>query len=342
MSRLVDRAAQRADFCDEIPLPPGCLRPADKALDLSLEPRSLGLGQWPSHGDRAGHVEERAMSGRGEVEPGEVLDQPPRYPVSPELHRYRIVHQRRRPYSDGDCSRHAFQAGRLKRRDGDTHQERTAIRNVRTGRHHRRGQAQRQFPNGPARRQVHNDRGILDRTGNCAGQRSPPVCDRRRIVVRSHHIEQVVRWWRLALLVLAGVVVAAAGTVLAVAVNVATGGTARWFPAMQRHPLWWTAGATAAVAAVAAGSLLAWGAQRWYDRGLSVPVPVPAVQRPEPWVVDRPGEVGQVVAALRRRGGTVGITTAVHGAGGSAKRRWRRWCGRTGGCCAGSGAGCTG
>ena len=60
---------------------------------------------------------------------------------------------------------------------------------------------------------------------------------------------EMVRWWRLALLVLAGVVAAAAGTVLAVAVNVATGGTARWFPAVERHPLWWTAGATAAVAA---------------------------------------------------------------------------------------------
>jgi len=124
----------------------------------------------------------------------------------------------------------------------------------------------------------------------------------------------MVRWWRLALLVLAGLVVAAAGTVLAVAVNVATGGTARWFPAVQRHPLWWTAGATVAAAA---GSLLVWGVQRWYNRGLSVLVP--AVQRPEPWVVDRPGEVGQVVAALRRRAGTVGITTAVHGAGGFGK-----------------------
>ena len=122
----------------------------------------------------------------------------------------------------------------------------------------------------------------------------------------------MVRWWRLALLVLAGVLVAAAGTVLAVAVNVATGGTATWFPAVQRHPLWWTAGGTAAVAA---GSLLVWGAQRWYDRGFSVLVP--AVQRPEPWVVDRPGEVGQIVAALC--GGTVGITTTVHGAEGFGK-----------------------
>ncbi|MGO9083169.1 MAG: NB-ARC domain-containing protein [Streptosporangiaceae bacterium] len=123
------------------------------------------------------------------------------------------------------------------------------------------------------------------------------------------------RWWRLALLVLAGFVAAVAGTVLAVAVSVATGGTARWLPAAGRHPLWWIAGATAAVAGA---SLLAWGAQRWYERGLAVLVP--AVQRPEPWVVDRPGEVDQIVAALRRRGaGTVGITTAVHGAGGFGK-----------------------
>ena len=46
---------------------------------------------------------------------------------------------------------------------------------------------------------------------------------------------------------------------------------------------------------------------------------VPAVQRPEPWVVDRPAEVDQIVAALRRSAGTVGITTAVHGAGGFGK-----------------------
>ena len=124
----------------------------------------------------------------------------------------------------------------------------------------------------------------------------------------------MVRWWRLALLVLAGVVAAAAATVLAVAVNVATGGTAKWFPPVERHPLWWTAGATVAVAAA---SLLVWAAQRWYERGLSVLVP--AVQRPEPWVVDRPAEVDQIVAALRRSAGTVGITTAVHGAGGFGK-----------------------
>jgi hypothetical protein len=45
-----------------------------------------------------------------------------------------------------------------------------------------------------------------------------------------------VRWWRLALLIVAGALAAAAATVLAVAVNVATGGTASWFPTMDQHP----------------------------------------------------------------------------------------------------------
>jgi hypothetical protein len=70
---------------------------------------------------------------------------------------------------------------------------------------------------------------------------------------------EMVRWRRLTLLVLAGLV-AAAAMVLAVAVNVATGGTAKWFPPIERHPLWWTAGATVAVAVA---SLLVWAAQRW-------------------------------------------------------------------------------
>ncbi len=125
----------------------------------------------------------------------------------------------------------------------------------------------------------------------------------------------MVRWWRLAPLVLAGVVTAVAAAVLTVAGNVLTGATApKGFPGLQRHPLWWTAGATAAVAVA---WLLAWAAPRWYERRLSRLVP--AVQRPEPWVVDRPAEVAQIVAALRRSAGTVGITTAVHGAGGFGK-----------------------
>ena len=130
------------------------------------------------------------------------------------------------------------------------------------------------------------------------------------------------RWWRLALLTVAGALAAAAGTVLAVAVNVATGGTARWFPTMERYPLRWTAGATAAVAGA---GLLVWGVQRWYDRKMAELVP--AAHPLGSWVVDRPGELDQIVAALRRRsGGTVGITTAVHGPAGSGRPRWRRWC----------------
>jgi hypothetical protein len=74
---------------------------------------------------------------------------------------------------------------------------------------------------------------------------------------------EIVRSWRLALLTLAGALAAAASTVLAVAVNVATGGTADWFPTMERHPLRWMAGATVAVACV---GLLVWRVQRWYDR----------------------------------------------------------------------------
>ena len=124
----------------------------------------------------------------------------------------------------------------------------------------------------------------------------------------------MVRWWRLPLVVLSGVVAAVAATVLAVAVNVATGGTAKWFPPVERHPLWWTAGTTAAVAAA---GLLGSAAWRWYERGLSELIP--AVRRPEPGVVGRPAEVDQIVTALRRQARTVDITTAVHGAGGFGK-----------------------
>ncbi len=123
------------------------------------------------------------------------------------------------------------------------------------------------------------------------------------------------RWRRLTVLTLAGGLAAAATTVVAVVAAVATGGKAPWWlPAAARYPLWWLAGATAGVAGA---GLLGWGSQRWYERGLAELVP--AVQRPEPWVVDRPAEVSQIVAALRRRGETVGITTTVQGAGGFGK-----------------------
>ncbi len=121
------------------------------------------------------------------------------------------------------------------------------------------------------------------------------------------------RLGRLLLVVVAGLLAAVAGTVLTVAVNAATGGTVLWFPAVERDPLWWTAGSTVAVAAC---GLLVWQGQRLYDAGLREVVP--AVQRPESWVVDRPAEVMKAAAAVRA-GGTVGVTTAVHGAGGFGK-----------------------
>ena len=121
------------------------------------------------------------------------------------------------------------------------------------------------------------------------------------------------RWWRLALVVAAGLVAAAAVTAVAVAVNALTGGTAGWYRVVERHPLWWTVGATAAAAVTA---VVVWRAQAWYERRSAELVP--AVRPREPWVVDRPDEVNQVVAALGR-GGTVGITTAVQGAGGFGK-----------------------
>jgi hypothetical protein len=124
-----------------------------------------------------------------------------------------------------------------------------------------------------------------------------------------------VRGWRLVPVAVAGLVAAVAATLAAVAVNAATSGTVGWYRVVERHPLWWTAAATVAVAA---GGLLVWRVQGWYDRRLAELVP--AVQRPEPWVIDRPEEVSQIAAALRgKRGETVGITTVVHGAGGFGK-----------------------
>jgi hypothetical protein len=41
---------------------------------------------------------------------------------------------------------------------------------------------------------------------------------------------------------LAGLIAAGAATVLAVVVNLATGGTAAWFPPAGRAPLWGTSG----------------------------------------------------------------------------------------------------
>ncbi|WLS43213.1 NB-ARC domain-containing protein [Micromonospora profundi] len=114
----------------------------------------------------------------------------------------------------------------------------------------------------------------------------------------------------------AGVLAAVAGTLLAISVNVATGGTARRLPAIEAHPWWWSIGMTLALAAAV---LLGWWAQRRYEQALVSLVP--AEQRPESWVVDRPVELDRIVRTLRRRRSTatVGITTAVQGAGGFGK-----------------------
>ena len=71
------------------------------------------------------------------------------------------------------------------------------------------------------------------------------------------------RWWRFLLLSAAVLIAAVAGTVLAIAVNVATGGTAHPFPFIEHHPWRWSAGATIAVAGA---GLLVWLAQRVYER----------------------------------------------------------------------------
>ena len=101
----------------------------------------------------------------------------------------------------------------------------------------------------------------------------------------------------------------------AVAINVATGGTAPWWPTMDSHPLRWTAGS---IAAVVGAGLLMWWVQRHVDRRLAILVP--AQERPQSWVVDRPAEVDRIVAALRRRSG-VTVVIPHH----RFARCWRIW-----------------
>ncbi|HTJ34039.1 MAG TPA: NB-ARC domain-containing protein [Dactylosporangium sp.] len=122
--------------------------------------------------------------------------------------------------------------------------------------------------------------------------------------------------WRLGMLVVSAVIGAAAAALASIAANAATGSEVPWFPSMQRYALWWLA---LSACAVAGSAVLAWWVQRRYEQGVLALVPV--AQRPESWMVDRPAEVARIVAALRRRRGaaTVGITTALHGAGGFGK-----------------------
>ena len=75
------------------------------------------------------------------------------------------------------------------------------------------------------------------------------------------------RWWaRLAAVCAASLVGVVASTVGAVAVNVATGGTAPgWLPGMASSPWWW---ATGSAVAVATASGTAWWALRRYETGV--------------------------------------------------------------------------
>ncbi len=72
---------------------------------------------------------------------------------------------------------------------------------------------------------------------------------------------------------------------------------------------------------VSLAEVVGWAVRRRGQAGL-----LPPELRPPEWVVDRPEEAGRVVVALRRRdGGSVGISTALQGAGGSGRPPWRRW-----------------
>jgi WD40 repeat protein len=108
------------------------------------------------------------------------------------------------------------------------------------------------------------------------------------------------------------------GSLTGFAINAATSERNRWpwgLELIRVHPFGWSVGFTALVVIVGSSvSRLQRVSQR---REMAT---VPAVERPEPWVVDRPTEVKRVVTALRRRkGSTVAVTTALHGAGGFGK-----------------------
>ncbi|WP_370948839.1 NB-ARC domain-containing protein [Amycolatopsis sp. cg5] len=77
-------------------------------------------------------------------------------------------------------------------------------------------------------------------------------------------------------------------------------------------------GFAASATSLAVGWSLVWWARHLYDRALLTLVPAP--EQPEPWAVERPQEVDAVVRTLLRRGAsTVGVTTALPGAGGVGK-----------------------
>jgi hypothetical protein len=73
----------------------------------------------------------------------------------------------------------------------------------------------------------------------------------------------MVRGWRLVPVAAAALGAAAEVTVVALAVDSLTGGTAGWYRVIERHPVWWTAEATAAAAVT---GLVVWRVQVWYER----------------------------------------------------------------------------
>ena len=78
------------------------------------------------------------------------------------------------------------------------------------------------------------------------------------------------RWWRVVLVSAALVLAAFSASLGAVAVNVATGGSAGPLVFLERHPWWWVVGSSVVVAAAGA---LVWWSQRRYDRWLEALVP---------------------------------------------------------------------
>ncbi|MFC7534521.1 NB-ARC domain-containing protein [Actinoplanes sp. GCM10030250] len=119
-------------------------------------------------------------------------------------------------------------------------------------------------------------------------------------------------------LVLLTFLTAVTAALAAIATNAATDMTTPWPWGLERvrnDPFAWTGGA---VLAGFVASLAVWWVQHRAERqGAEVVLPI---EHPESWVLDRPQEVDKVVAALwRRDDSTVGITTALQGAGGFGK-----------------------
>src|SRR4051794_36595597 len=96
------------------------------------------------------------------------------------------------------------------------------------------------------------------------------------------------------LVVIAALLGAASAALASVAANAATNSEVPWWPSwlpsMADNYLWWLTGS---ILAVAGSAWFGVWAQRRYEGVLSELVPAP--QRREPWVVDRPAEVGRIV-----------------------------------------------